>query len=261
MGTSSTDFGASLRRLRQELGLSQEAMAEVVGSTQRHVSFLETGRSAPTRAMLGRIITALSPTAAQRAALFEASGFRSPYPHRRLDDAALGATLDLIHHQVLRHWPFSGFIVDRDWTFLRANGPGERMIAMFDGIPNMHALFLSPDFAALVENWLPASASFYTRIQEVARRSEVVRSALDLAVAEGRFDHVAATLAGTEDVPIYVPIVVKLPNGPRMSFTSLHGRLVSVHDAVAEGFEVELMVPLNASSEEGLEQVFGAQQA
>ncbi|MEM6929054.1 MAG: helix-turn-helix transcriptional regulator, partial [Myxococcota bacterium] len=65
MPNPSAAFGPTLRSLRHELRLSQEALAEAVGSTQRHLSFLETGRSAPTRAMLGRIVAALRLTAAQ----------------------------------------------------------------------------------------------------------------------------------------------------------------------------------------------------
>ncbi|MEO0606296.1 MAG: helix-turn-helix domain-containing protein [Myxococcota bacterium] len=256
MPNPSAAFGPTLRALRHELRLSQEALAEAVGSTQRHVSFLETGRSAPTRAMLGRLVAALRLTAAQRAALFEASGFRSPYPRRQLDDAELLHTLDLLTEQVLGHWPFPGFLVDRDWRFLRSNAAGAKMIGMFGDPPDMFSLFLSPAFRGLVENWEQASGSFYTRIQEVAQRSERVRQALDRAVAEGGFAHVSRVLAGTDDVPVYVPIVVKLPDGPRMSFTSLHGRLVSVHDAVAERLEVELMVPLDEASERPLFELF-----
>ncbi|MEX1280114.1 MAG: helix-turn-helix domain-containing protein, partial [Acidimicrobiia bacterium] len=156
-------FGRALRSVRGELGLTQEAVAHAVGTTQRHLSFLETGRSSPTRAMLGRLVSALELTAAQRATLFDASGFRNPYPTRTLADADLQATLDLMASQVLRHWPFPAFIVDRDWNFLRANDPASRMIATFGGVTNMHTLFLSPDFRAVVTNWEQASGSFYTR--------------------------------------------------------------------------------------------------
>lgn len=249
-------FGRALRSVRGELGLTQEAVAHAVGTTQRHLSFLETGRSSPTRAMLGRLVSALELTAAQRATLFDASGFRNPYPTRTLADADLQATLDLMASQVLRHWPFPAFIVDRDWNFLRANDPASRMIATFGGVTNMHTLFLSPDFRAVVTNWEQASGSFYTRIREVARRSPLVRAALEDAVAGGRFDHVARVLGGPDDVPVYVPIEVQLPNGPHMRFTSLHGRWVSVHDAVAEQFEVELLVPLDAESEEAIGAAF-----
>lgn len=250
-------FGDALRGVRGELGLTQEAVAHAIGTTQRHLSFLETGRSEPTRKMLGRLVAGLELTAAHRASLFAASGFRNPYPPRALEDEELQDVLDLMAKQVLRHWPFPGFVVDRDWNFLRTNEAGERMITSFGELKNMHALFLSPAFGALVTNWEQASASFYTRIQEVARRSPAVRSALDDAVAEGRFDHVGRVLGGTDEVPVYVPIEVELPNGSRMAFTSFHGRWASVHDAVAEQFEVELLIPLDEASEIVVDAAFG----
>jgi transcriptional regulator with XRE-family HTH domain len=245
----SAGFGAALRTLRSQLGLSQEAVAHMLGTTQRHVSFLETGRSSLTREMLGRIVAGLPLTAAQRAALFEASGFRNPYPTRTLDSIDLQATLDLMERQVLSHWPFPAFVVDRDWNFLRTNRPAQRMIVSFGGVTNMYALFMAPEFRGLVTNWLEASGSFYTRIQEVATRSPIVQAALEDAVAEGHFDHVAEALAGTELLPVHVPIEAQLPDGSRMRFTSLHGRWISVHDTLAEQFEVELLVPLDAASE------------
>ena len=58
-------------------------------------------------------------------------------------------------------------------------------------------------------------------------------------------------------MPVFVPIEVQLPDGSEMRFTSLHGRWVSVHDAVAEQFEVELLVPLDTGSESVAEAVFG----
>lgn len=251
-------FGEAFRAVRRARGLTQEAVALTVGTTQRHVSFLETGRSTPTRAMLGRLVAGLGLTAGQSAALFAASGFRNPYPARAVEGEALQATLDLMAQQVLRHWPFPAFVVDRDWNFLRANRPARRMIAAFGGVPNMHALFLSPAFGERVVNWEQASGSFYTRIHEVARRSPAVRAALDEAVAAGRFDHVARVLGGPEDVPVYVPIEVEMPDGARMRFTSLHGRWATVHDVVAEQFEVELLVPLDGSSERVVGATFGA---
>ncbi|MFK7927046.1 MAG: helix-turn-helix domain-containing protein [Myxococcota bacterium] len=251
------DFGLTLRSIRTDLGLSQEAVALAVGTTQRHLSFLETGRSAPTRAMLGRLVAGLELTAAHRATLFEASGFRSPYPRRQLEGEELQDVLDLMARQVLHHWPFPAFVVDRDWNFLRTNAPAHAMLAAFGGFRNMHEMFLSPGFAAVVTNWEQASGSFYTRIQEVARRSPAVREALDRARADGRFDHVGRVLAGTDDLPVFVPIEVRLPDGSRMRFTSLHGRWISVHDAVAEQFEVELLVPLDPGSETVLDAAFG----
>jgi transcriptional regulator with XRE-family HTH domain len=251
-------FGETLRLVRGELGLTQEAVAHAIGTTQRHLSFLETGRSEPTVAMIGRLIAGLDLTAAQRSALFASSGFRNPYPTRALDGPELQATLDLMERQVLRHWPFPAFVVDRDWTFLRTNAPAARMLAAFGGVSDMHSLFLSPEFGQLVTNWEQASGSFYLRIREVAGRSPAVRGALDAAIADGRFDHVPRVLGGTAEVPVYVPIEVALPDGARMRFTPMHGRWAPVHDAVAEQLEVEFLVPLDDASELAVSRAFGA---
>ena len=250
-------FGEALRAVRRDLRLSQEAVAHAVGTTQRHVSFLETGRSEPTRSMLGRLVAGLDLTAAHRSALFAASGFRNPYPPRALDGEELQDVLDLMSRQVLRHWPFPAFVVDRDWNFLRTNDAGGRMLAAFGEVSSMFELFLSPEFSALVTNWERASGSFYTRIQEVARRSPAVRAALDAAIEGGRFEHVARVLSGTEEVPVYIPIEVQLPDGARMRFTSMYGRWAAIHDTVAEQFEVEFLVPLDESSEAVVSAAFG----
>ena len=61
-------FGQVLHRLRHELGLFQAVVAQQLGTTQRHVSFLETGRSQPSRTMLGRLVTDLNLSAGQRRA-------------------------------------------------------------------------------------------------------------------------------------------------------------------------------------------------
>ena len=68
----------------------------------------------------------------------------------------------------------------------------------------------------------------------------------------------AGVLGGPEEVPIHVPIEAQLPGGARMRFTSLFGRWASVHDAVAEHFEVELLVPLDEGSEQVVRGAFSA---
>ncbi len=257
MSMTTPPFGASLRLLRKELHLSQEALAAAVGTTQRHVSFLETGRSAPTRDMLARIATGLGLSPPQRASLFEASGFRNPFPHRRLDQAELVDLLDLLSCHVLRHWPFPAFVLDRDWTFLRWNAAGQGMLAMFDHPANMHTMFLSPTFRAVIQNWEEASSGLYYRLKETARSSPEVGAAFESAVADGLFEHVTRRLAATDEVPVYVPIVIELPNAMRLKITTMSGRLTSVHDAVADGFGVELLVPLDRSTEPSLRALFG----
>ena len=162
-------FGQVLHRLRHELGLFQAVVAQQLGTTQRHVSFLETGRSQPSRTMLGRLVTDLNLSAGQRASLFEASGFRNPYKQRNFGSTEVAQTLDMIENRLLAHWPFPAFVLDADWTILRLNRPAQAMFGAFrdpeSGELNAFSIFLSDRFRDLVENWEEASTSLYFRLQ------------------------------------------------------------------------------------------------
>ena len=252
MAPGSPPFGAALKLLRRELGLSQAALALALDTTQRHVSFLETGRSQPSRDMVGRIATGLSLSAGQRAALFDASGFRNPYPSRTIASDDVKATLDLIATRILRHWPFPAFVMDRSWNVLRMNDRARRMFDRLmppvSGQTNFLELFLSENFRNLVVNWEEASAALYFRLQAAALQSEAIANALATAKARGDFAHIGEMLTGQEEMPIFVPTMLRTPAGI-LRMSSFLGRLGAVHDALVEGFEVELMVPLDENSE------------
>src|SRR5690349_6772613 len=84
-------FGTRLRRWRQQRGLSQLALAGRVGSTSRHISFLETGRSRPGRQMTLRLAEALDVGPREANRLLHAAGLPASYPQSTLDGADLAA--------------------------------------------------------------------------------------------------------------------------------------------------------------------------
>lgn len=249
----SNAFGIALKQMRNELGLSQLALAGIIGSTQRHLSFLETGRALPSRAMIGRLATELNLSAAQRATLFDTSGFRSPYKKRTPESVEIEQALDLIEKRLLAHWPFPGFVIDADWTILRMNAQARVMFAGQINAetpnPNAFSLFLAEEFRDRVENWEQASMALYFRMQSDAAQSPVIADAFEKAQKQGVFSHVAEHLIQSNEIPIFVPMILKMPDGSRLSLTSMLGQLVSVHDAVVEGLKVELIVPIDAESE------------
>ena len=243
-------FGATLKQLRSDLGLSQEALAANLGSTQRHVSFMETGRSAPSQSMIGRLATELNLSAAQRAALFESSGLRNPYRRRDFTSTEVIQTLDMLEKRILKHWPFPAYVMDADWNVLRLNAPAAAMFGSVGNYTNMLEMFLSPEFSERIENWEEASSAFYFRMQSAATHNDNVRYAFESARKRGMFDHIASNITDPEDIPIFIPAIIRLPTGDRVKLTSILGNLVSVHDALVEGFDIELMVPVDDASEQ-----------
>ena len=70
-----TSFGARLRWWRTRRGLSQLDLAGAASTTQRHLSFLESGRTQPSREMVLRLAAALDVPLRQQNALLLAAGF------------------------------------------------------------------------------------------------------------------------------------------------------------------------------------------
>lgn len=262
MSSTTGDFGLALRALRQTLGLSQLALAHRLGSTQRHVSFLETGRSRVTRGFLQRLCTELNLSTAQRAALFAASDLRNPYPARDPDDAEITQALDLIERRVLRHWPFPAFALDRDWTVLRANAGARAMFAGF-GIdlakprPSLLALLVSDAFRGAIRNWEDASLGLYFRLQRAAEHAPEIATVFRAARAEGLFDHIPARITAQVEAPVLLPVEIAAPGGPVLRLSQFVGQLVNLQDARLDAVEIELMIPLDGPTEDWLRGLSG----
>jgi len=255
-----SEFGTALKQIRAELNLPQSELAGRIGSTQRHVSFLETGRSAPTKMMLWRLANELALSAGQRAALYEASGLKNPYKRREVTSDEVVEALNLIENRVLANWPFPAMVLDENWTIIRTNRPAsimfDAMIGAANAPYNMYELMLSDRFRDAITNWEVAGSAVYARLQSAATRSRVLRDLLDHARTKGIFDGLNEKLGAQDEIPVFVPVEMRLPTGAHVRFSSLLGHLASVHDALVAGFEIEMLVPLDAESETVVRQTF-----
>ncbi|MEO0370276.1 MAG: helix-turn-helix domain-containing protein [Pseudomonadota bacterium] len=247
-------FGPALKGMRESLGLSQLALAAKVSSTQRHISFLETGRSRITLDFLQRLVVELSLSTAQRGALFAASGFANPYPRRAMRSEEMTAALDVIERRVLSNWPFPAFALDEEWTVLRANRAAQRLFGGF-GVTFQNAqtslltLVLSPAFQNAIINWEDASIGFYFRLQRAAARDRQVKQAFDKSKNEGLFDHIPAQITGGTETGALLPARMRLPDGTELQMTPLVGQLAAVQDVRLEQIEIEFMVPIDDVTE------------
>ncbi|MGY1709009.1 helix-turn-helix domain-containing protein [Geodermatophilus sp. SYSU D00758] len=113
--------GELLRDWRQRRRLSQLGLASEAGVSARHLSFVETGRSRPSREMVLHLAEQLEVPLRARNELLLAAGFAPVYARRRLDDpgmAAVRAAVDLV---LAAHEPFPALAVDRGWHLVAAN--------------------------------------------------------------------------------------------------------------------------------------------
>src|ERR1700733_6163819 len=124
-------IGHHLREWRQRRHLSQLDLAGDAEISARHLSFVETGRAAPSRDMVLKLAERLDVPLRERNVLLVAAGFAPAFPQRTLDDPALKAARQAIDLVLKAHEPNPALAVDRHWNLVSAN----RMVApLLDGI-------------------------------------------------------------------------------------------------------------------------------
>ena len=125
-------IGDHLREWRQRRHLSQLDLAGDAEISARHLSFVETGRAAPSREMVLKLAERLDVPLRERNVLLVAAGYAPAFPQRTLDDPALKAARQAIDLVLKAHEPNPALAVDRHWNLVSAN----RMVApLLEGVP------------------------------------------------------------------------------------------------------------------------------
>src|ERR1700743_491434 len=125
-------IGDHLLEWRQRRHLSQLDLAGDAEISARHLSFVETGRAAPSREMVLRLAERLDVPLRERNVLLIAAGFAPAFPQRALDDPALTSARQAVDLVLKAHEPNPALAYDRHWNLVTAN----RMVApLLDGIP------------------------------------------------------------------------------------------------------------------------------
>src|SRR5215467_16251956 len=125
-------IGEHLREWRQRRHRSQLDLAVDAEISARHLSFVETGRAAPSREMVLKLAERLDVPLRERNVLLVAAGFAPASPQRSLDDPALKAAREAINLVLRAHEPNPALAYDRHWNLVSAN----RMVApLLEGIP------------------------------------------------------------------------------------------------------------------------------
>jgi transcriptional regulator with XRE-family HTH domain len=121
VGAASGSAGDLLRDWRQRRRLSQLDLACECEISTRHLSFVETGRAAPSREMVLRLAERLQIPLRERNTLLLAAGYAPAYPARTLDDPKLDAVRKAVEMVLAGHEPFPALSIDRHWQLLAHN--------------------------------------------------------------------------------------------------------------------------------------------
>lgn len=245
-------FGPALARLRRSRSWSQEELAHRAGVSQRHLSFLETGRSLPGQRSLRRLVEALALRGWEQRALLEALA-PSPSPA-----CAPAPDIALIAHLTERLSPWPAYAFRPDGTLLLANramtellvwaAPGEnlwQMTAPPEG-PNVYDLALHPN--GLVR-WMDNPGDV---VPETLRRLRI-EAASDptiMPVVKRVEAYPAATAASLSDTLPPSVLIEKYRIGQRvLSVISVLSHLASPGEVEMDRLRIEIFVPADLAGE------------
>ncbi|HZO28323.1 MAG TPA: helix-turn-helix transcriptional regulator [Chloroflexota bacterium] len=119
--TRQRPVGELLRQWREQRRLSQLALALDAEISTRHLSFVETGRSQPSREMVLRLADQLDVPLRERNTLLLAAGYAPVYAESGLDSAPMAPVRAAIRQLLTAHEPYPAIVVDRNWSLVDAN--------------------------------------------------------------------------------------------------------------------------------------------
>jgi transcriptional regulator with XRE-family HTH domain len=150
MMTSARSLGDHLRDWRKLRRMSQLDLALEAEISQRHLSFIESGRSTPSRDMLLHLAERLGVPLRERNPMLLAAGYAPLFAERSLDDPALKPARLAVDMVLKAQEPFPALAIDRHWTLLAANAAIAPLLAdvteksLLEGPVNVLRLSLHP---------------------------------------------------------------------------------------------------------------------
>lgn len=261
-----SDFAAALRYWRGKRGISQLRLSLDSGISQRHLSFLETGRAQPGRDLIIKLGIVLDIPLRQRNAMLLAAGFAPAYRERALGDPELDAVKQALDFMLAQQAPYPALVVDRLWNLVMHNEPAARMMRWFLGMPadttiprdgslNVLKLMLDPDgLRRYLANWEDVCADSLHWVQREAMGdgpgSEARRLLDELGSLPGIAELVAA---GTHQPSLeraalpFLPLTLRKDAVELNLFTTIT-TLGTPHDVTVHELRLEAFFPADEAS-------------
>jgi transcriptional regulator with XRE-family HTH domain len=269
---SDLSFGEVLRETRGARKLSQLELAVEAGISQRHLSFLESGRARPSRGMVLQLAESLELPLRVRNRLLVAAGFAPVFPQRPLDSAAMAPVRQALQRLLDHHEPYPALVMDRGWNILMTNRALERLTGLLgdvdalwrrvcgDGPRNMLKLTFHPQgMRPLIVNMAEVGSHLLTRARLEALEEPAVARLLDEILA---WPDTPARWKQAEPAahpPPALAAQMRL-NGVRLNLFTMLSTFGTPQDLTTDSLRVEHLFPADAESELLLKRLAGLQE-
>ncbi len=241
-------IGDILREWRDIRGFSQLDLAMEADVSSRHLSFLESGRSQPTRDMVLRLAETLGMPLRDRNGLLMAAGFAPHYGTNGIDSAALDEVRATLKMMLKAHEPYPAVALDAAFNIVEANA-GFRDLAMAlgsaEGPANLADLvFLPGPTRDAIVNWPEIANYFLHRMRESLRvrgAGTPLRAVYERAMAQPGVREVRDALRRNSGSPV-VPVVLSV-DGVATRWITTVTTFGAPQDAFVEELTIEQFYP------------------
>ncbi len=242
-------FGELLKDWRSRRRISQLDLALAANVSARHIAFLETGRSKPSRAMVIQLSEALTVPRTERNVMLNRAGFAATYKQRNLDDEDMCHVQSAVMWTLERHDPYPAMAVDRHWRLVRANRSAGMLLSSVGisaGDSMLEAAVSSPSLRGAVVNWPEVVRHIHQRL-----RTESAHlggdAVLDAAAAKLGEEIRTEATAENGDLPAVVPTRYRA-GGITLSFFSTIAQFGTAEDIALADLKIELLFPADETT-------------
>lgn len=251
-------FGSLLKAWRSARRYSQFELASETEVSQRHLSFLESGRANPSRDMVMHLAQVLHVPLRERNDLLIAAGFAPLYPERPLGDDGMAAIRQALETTLRHHEPFPAMVVDRQWNVVMHNAAIDRLIGLLgpparvwkavdpSGRRNLMRLSLHPKgLQPLVVDWPQTAGVLLARLQ-AEEQANPANTGLRTLLSELRtLPGMPAPAQAVAVAPPQVPVLsLKLRQGSTtLELFSMVCTFGTALDLTADELRLELLFP------------------
>ena len=248
-------FGSRLRWWRSYRNFSQLDLAGAAATTQRHISFLESGRAQPSREMVIRLATALDVPLRQQNALLLAAGFAPVWRESELSAPELEMVDRALDHILAQQEPFPAIVIDRHWNLMRANSGSQRLTTFLTGPPdtsqtiNVAEWLISPEVRQLLVNWQDVVLHFLRGVQAdaIADGTQETAALLDRLLRASGIPDLSYAPEFSDPTPPVLALHFRKGDTALRLFTTL-ATLGSPQDVTVQELRIESFFPADEAT-------------
>ena len=263
------EVGVQLRHWRDLRRKSQFALSLDTGVSQRHISFIESGRSSPSRQTLLVVAKALDVPLRDRNALLLAAGYAPVYSEVAWNAVEMKSVTRALERMLRQHEPFPAVVMDRYWTVLMANDSAPRFFNCFTDLTSrpkprniLHLMFDPAGMRPFIANWDAVADSLLERVRRESvggvideKTSALLAALLEYQYPAANSGSMLAAAPEVASVASPIPVMPVMPisfvkDGQVLNYFSMITTVGTPRTVAAQELRLECMFPADEVTEE-----------